>query len=118
MQANSRRADQTFLIGNDIEVVLLEVLDRRMRQGTSAPFEIVVLRFELTNEHDGRPKPIENELPAEAAAGLEADLTADVTSNRLLHQFCERRKLLQMLNAIQALCVSALAAVTDGNISF
>jgi carbon storage regulator len=43
----SRYPRQTVLIGRDIEVMILEVIDDRVRLGITAPRELPVLRLEL-----------------------------------------------------------------------
>ena len=45
-----RRAGQSIKIGDDIEVVVLEVSGDHVRLGIAAPREIRVLRQELLNE--------------------------------------------------------------------
>ena len=118
MQVFLRQANQTFQIGHDIEVVVPEFRGNIARPGISAPLECSAVRFELIGKPSNNQLQPGGEVTGASGNNLEVNLTSDAMSNRLLHQFCERRKLWQMSNAIQALCVSALAAVADGNVPF
>jgi carbon storage regulator len=46
----SRRIDESILIGDDIEVVVLEIRGNQVRLGVEAPAEITVLRDELLED--------------------------------------------------------------------
>ncbi len=118
MQVFLRQASQTFEIGLDIEVIVPEFRGNISRPGILAPLECSVVRFELISKPSNNQLQLGGKLTGVTENDLEMNLTSDARSNRLLHQFCERRRLWQMSNAIQALCVSALAAVADGNVPF
>lgn len=118
MQVFLRQANQTFQIGDDIEVVVPEFCGNIWRTGILAPLECSVVRFELNGKPRNNQLPLGGEVTGATGNDLDINLTSDAMSNRLLRQFCERRKLWQMSNAIQALCVTALAAAADGNVPF
>lgn len=50
----SRKADQRLLIGDDIEVVVVEVLGNRVKLGVIAPPHVRVLRDELRDKEPRR----------------------------------------------------------------
>lgn len=48
----SRKYDEAILIGDDIEVVIVEILPGKVRIGIKAPENINIVRKELINKED------------------------------------------------------------------
>ncbi|MEZ6034362.1 MAG: hypothetical protein R3C17_14805 [Planctomycetaceae bacterium] len=114
---SSRNPNQKFLKRKQGGVVAPEVCHGKI------PPEITTVSQQAAPTVESLDDVDVTRIPRESGAGVSGDglevrLIADDRSNWLLHQFCERRKIWQMSNAIQALCVSALAAIADGNVPF
>ena len=114
---SSRKLQQKFLKSNEGGVVAPEVWDGGMPPKITPVSERAVPPTEPSGDIDATQIPFGSRTGA-IGDGLEISLTADARSNWLLHQFCERRRIWQMSNAVQVFCVSALAAVADGNVPF
>lgn len=52
----TRRVGESFTIGDDITVTVLESRDRRMRIGIEAPPEVYIKRSELINDQKKEAK--------------------------------------------------------------
>jgi carbon storage regulator CsrA len=51
----TRRAGESFFIGDDIEVVILETHGSQVRIGINAPRDVQILRTELIPPHQLKP---------------------------------------------------------------
>ena len=71
----TRKADQSIMIGDDIEVSVLSIVGEKVRIGISAPREVPVFRtevyLEIQQERDGAEPPVTG-LPEPTARDLEA----------------------------------------------
>lgn len=114
---SSRNLQKKFLMSDEVRGVAPEVCGGRRLPEITSVSERTVPPVESSDNIQVTQIPRVSGTGA-TRDGLEVVLTADARSNWLLHQFCERRKNWQVSNAIQALCVSALAAVADGNVPF
>ena len=52
MSIPTRRIDESLLIGEDIEVLVLEVRGSQVRLGVQAPADVKVLRDELVDDDE------------------------------------------------------------------
>ena len=88
----SRKANERLLIGQNIEVVILEVKGNIVRLGINAPREIPVVRTELAEKLRDEKEQRAITVPFEPINRLSQIPTANGASDQLLHSFCERRR--------------------------
>jgi carbon storage regulator len=50
------KADEEFLIGNDIRIVVVEIRGKQVRLGIEAPPQVLVLREKFQKSGDDKPK--------------------------------------------------------------
>ena len=88
----SRKANESLIISNNIEVVILEIRHGVVRIGIKAPREIPVVRSELcAAKSTVETRPINSD-PVKTSSGPSQTPLTDALSDRLLHSFCERRQ--------------------------
>ena len=105
----TRRSNERIMIGDDIEVVVLEVRANSVRLGINAPQAVPVVRTEIFGNTIRDHKQQDEQESCESTKLLSLIPTATEISDQLLHQFCERRRTWQLPEAAQALCISAFA---------
>lgn len=114
----SRKANEGIRISDDIEVVVLEVRGNIVKLGIKAPRELSVVRTELCQQAKGDPPDHGPQTSVKLPRERSLISAADEACEQLLHQFCERRTKWRMPDAVQALCVSAMAPlVAAGSIA-
>lgn len=71
MLALTRKANESIMIGNDIEVTLLEIRGEQIKIGIKAPKSVPVYRKEVYLQiQDANKEAANQENPAEALKGL------------------------------------------------
>lgn len=86
----TRKSEESILIGDNVEVVILEIRGSVVRIGIKAPREISVVRSEIAKR--GLPENLHQDAEG-TKRSLPGSLTAtDESSTRLLQNFCEHRK--------------------------
>lgn len=71
MLALTRKANESIMIGNDIEVTLLEIRGEQIKIGINAPKSIPVYRKEVYMQiQDANKEAANQENPVEALKGL------------------------------------------------
>ena len=114
----SRKANEGIRISDDIEVVVLEVRGNIVKLGIKAPRELSVVRTELCQQAKNDPNDHARQTLMNLPKEPSLISAADEACEQLLHQFCERRTKWRMPDAVQALCVSAMAPlVAAGSIA-
>ncbi len=65
----SRRRDERILIGDDIEIVIVDIRGEKVRIGINAPSEVAVHRAELRDKAEAQieTKPVQQAKPVPAA---------------------------------------------------
>ncbi|MBP5305869.1 MAG: carbon storage regulator CsrA [Lachnospiraceae bacterium] len=70
MLALSRKVNESIMIGNDIEITVLEVKGEQVKLGISAPKNVHILRKEIfVDVQDENKKAAESNVPSGAALG-------------------------------------------------
>ncbi len=88
----SRKANESLIISDNIEVVILEIRHGVVRIGIKAPRQISVVRSELCEAKSTLDSPQVNSNPVNVASGPPQTPLTDALSDLLLHSFCERRR--------------------------
>ena len=88
----SRKANESLIISNNIEVVILEIRHGVVRIGIKAPRQIPVVRSELCAAKSTVETRTINSDPVKTSSGPSQTPLTDALSDRLLHSFCERRQ--------------------------
>lgn len=57
----SRRVDESIMVGDEIEIVVLEIRGNRVRLGFKGPAEIPIVRSELLHIAEAVTAPLMNE---------------------------------------------------------
>ena len=70
MLALSRKVNESIMLGNDIEITVLEVKGEQVKLGIKAPKNVHILRKEIfVDVQDENKKAAESNVPAAAALG-------------------------------------------------
>ena len=70
MLALSRKVNESIMIGNDIEITVLEVKGEQVKLGISAPKNVHILRKEIfVDVQDENKKAAESNVPSGAVLG-------------------------------------------------
>lgn len=88
----SRKANESLIISNNIEVVILEIRHGVVRIGIKAPRQVSVVRSELCEAKSTLDSPQIISEPVKVASGPPPSPLTDSLSDSLLHSFCERRR--------------------------
>lgn len=88
----SRKAKESLIISNNIEVVVLGIRHGVVRIGINAPRHVSVVRSELCEAKSTVDPPQVNPDPIRVASGSPQIPLTDALSDCLLHNFCERRR--------------------------
>jgi carbon storage regulator len=51
----SRKVGESILIGDDVEITIVEIRGNKIRLGIEAPRDVTVIRSELEGPHDAPP---------------------------------------------------------------
>ncbi len=65
-----RRANESFSIGDSVEVVILEIEGSQVKLGIRAPREIAILRSEVIETRRANQKAARRDLPADFPANF------------------------------------------------
>ena len=88
----SRKANESLIISNNIEVVILEIRHGVVRIGIKAPRQVSVVRSELCEAKSTLDSPQIISEPVKVTSGPPPSPLTDSLSDLLLHSFCERRR--------------------------
>jgi carbon storage regulator len=96
----SRKSNEGLIIGDNIEVVILEIHGGCVRVGVRAPREIPIVRSELypmnSSDESATENPDRLDTKRELTLNVCCDSLADESSKEILHNFCERRRYWRM----------------------
>ena len=68
----TRKREQSIVIGDNVEIMVLGVSGDKVRLGITAPREVEVFRKEVIDERGNKNADAEAEVEAEVEAGTEA----------------------------------------------
>ena len=109
----SRKSDESIFIGENIEVVILEVRGTVARIGIKAPREVPVVRSEVSRRGVATDFQRVSEESYVDVPVRSPNLETEQRNSQILHNFCERRKSWRMANIESS---KSVAEVTSTNV--
>lgn len=68
----TRKVDESILVGDDVEIIVVEIRGDQVRLGISAPRSIPIYRKELYQEVAGETKLAARNVPADVYAAIKS----------------------------------------------